>query len=317
MSGPGGAAAWDAALGAAVSPAPLLQSWAWGEVQAASGWRVRRVELGSGRATVFLRGGRRPLGYVPRGPVPPTTAGLEELDGWARSERLSVLRVEPEAGAGLAGDLRRLGFAPAGEVQPSSTLIVDLGGEDELLASFRPKTRYNIRLAGRHGVQVEEGCEPEELARQAAVTARRQRISLPGPEHYARLLETLPWCRTYVARVEGEAVAAILVARHDGRAYYLFGGSDGRRREAMPSYALQFQAMVSAARGGCRDYDLWGLPPEPDRAHPWYGLWQFKTGFGGRLVRYVGCWELVIDPAAALAGRAAGRVKTLARAVRG
>jgi len=89
-------------------------------------------------------------------------------------------------------------------------------------------------------------------------------------------------------------VAAILVARHQGRAYYLYGGSNGRRREAMPNHGLQWAAMRAAAEAGCRDYDLWGVPPGPDRTHPWYGLWEFKSGFNGELVEYAGCWDLVL-----------------------
>ncbi|MGH7775998.1 MAG: lipid II:glycine glycyltransferase FemX [Candidatus Dormibacterales bacterium] len=314
MTPPGGPEAWDEALRAGASPAPLLQSWAWGEVQSRSGWRVGRPQLETCMATVLMRGRGRPLAYVPRGPVPPTSDALEELAGWARRERASVLRVEPEGEEDLGADLRRLGFLPAAEVQPATTLLVELKGRDELLGSFRPKTRYNVRLAARRGVLVQEGAEGEELARQAAATARRQGISLPGASYYTCLLEVLPWCRTYVARVQGEPVAAILVARHDGRAYYLFGGSDGRHREAMPAYALQFEAMAAAADAGCRDYDLWGVPPEPDPSHPWFGLWQFKTGFGGRALKYAGCWDLVLDRSWALASRAGARVRGLAGA---
>ncbi|MGH7903512.1 MAG: lipid II:glycine glycyltransferase FemX [Candidatus Dormibacteraceae bacterium] len=304
---------WDAGLARAASPSPLLQSWAWGEVQAGSGWELERVEVPGARATVLLKGRPRRAGYVPRGPVPATEAALAGLIRWARSRRLASLKVEPEAGFEMDSVLVGLGFAPAAEVQPASTLIVDLAPDSELLASFKPKTRYNVRLAARKGVEVVEGADPDELARQAGATAERQRIRLPGRDHYARLLEELPWCRTYVARAGGEPVAAILVAQHDGRAYYLFGGSDGRRRELMPAYALQFQAMVAAHRRGCRDYDLWGLPPESDPAHPWFGLWQFKTGFGGRPVRYAGAWELVLDPVAARVAAGADRLRGLAR----
>jgi lipid II:glycine glycyltransferase (peptidoglycan interpeptide bridge formation enzyme) len=90
-------------------------------------------------------------------------------------------------------------------------------------------------------------------------------------------------------------VAAILVAHHAGRAYYLFGGASGEKRELMPSYAVQWEAMRAAAQQGCADYDLWGIPPEPDPRHPWFGLWQFKTGFADEVVEYAGCWDLALS----------------------
>jgi len=98
MAGQDPAAEWDAGLARLVTPAPLLQSWAWGELYRRLGWRPERVRLPSGgHALVLVRGGR-PLrwGYAPRGPVPATLATVIELTEWARSEQLAMLRVEPE-----------------------------------------------------------------------------------------------------------------------------------------------------------------------------------------------------------------------------
>ena len=289
---------WDGALRQATgeAPAPLLQSWAWGEVQARSGWRVERLQLdGGGLASVQLRG-RAPLerAYVPRGPVPAGARQLEQLVEWARRRNLARLRVEPDAGPELSSVLRDLGFRPAPQVQPRHTMIVKLGSEEETLASFNRGTRYNIRLAAKRGVTVDEDADAAEMARQAAASASRQGIRLPPASYYGLLLEHLPWCRTYVARAGGEAVAAMVVIHFDGRGYYMFSGANGRHRELKPVYLAQWEAMRAAIREGCRDYDLWGVPPGPDRTHPWYGLWEFKSGFIGELVEYTGCWDLVL-----------------------
>ncbi|MDQ6918522.1 MAG: peptidoglycan bridge formation glycyltransferase FemA/FemB family protein [Candidatus Dormibacteraeota bacterium] len=289
---------WDRRLAelAAPEPAPLLQSWAWGEVQARSGWRIERLELpGGGIASVQLRG-RQPFerGYVPRGPVPPDRQALSELVDWARQRGLARLRVEPEAGAGLASLLRDLGFRAAPQVQPQYTMIVRLGSEEETLAAISRGTRYNIRLAQKRGVEVVEGQDAEELARQSGASAARQGIRLPAASYYRLLLDQLPWARTYVATVEDKPAAAMLVIHYGGRGYYMFSGSNGERRELKPVYAAKWAAIQSAIRAGCRDYDLWGVPPGPDKTHPWYGLWEFKAGFNGDLVEYVGCWDLVL-----------------------
>lgn len=290
---------WDRRLAelAQSSPSPLLQSWAWGEVQSQAGWKIERLELpGPALASVLLRG-RPPFeqGYVPRGPVPAGRTSLEGLVDFARERGLARMRVEPEAGTDLVPVLRELGFRPAPQVQPQYTMIVKLGTEEETLAAFARGTRYNIRLSLKRGVEVEEGRDAEEMARQSAVSADRQGIRLPPASYYRLLLDRLPWCRTYVARVEGEAVAAMVVIHHQQRGYYMFSGSNGKHRELKPVYAAKWKAIQAAIAAGCSDYDLWGVPPSPDRTHPWHGLWEFKSGFSGDLIEYAGCWDLVLS----------------------
>jgi lipid II:glycine glycyltransferase (peptidoglycan interpeptide bridge formation enzyme) len=279
--------------------APLLQCWGYGEVQAAEGWTPERIELGSVVATVLLAGrGIARWAYVPRGPVPADAGAIDALVDWARGRRLARLRLEPEAPSRVAEQLRERGFRPAPALQPQHTLIVPLAGEEEMLAAFKPKHRYNVRLALKRGIEVAVEDDPRELDRQHAQTAVRQGIAAASLRAYERRLRELPDCHIYVARHEGRALAAIMVARFHGRAYYLFGGSTGEKRELMPTYAVQWAAMLDAAAGGCAEYDLWGVPPSEDPAHPWHGLWQFKTGFGGSLVAYAGAWDLVLNPAA-------------------
>ena len=247
-------------------------------------------------ATLLVKGpSAAPEAYAPRGPVPPSRLALEAIVEWARQKGVASLRVEPEMGREIDPVLRELGFRPSTFVQPQHTLIVPLESEDEILANCKRGTRYNIRYAEKNGVTVEVGKDATEMERQARASAGRQGIHLPPRSYYQLLLDMLPDCRTYVAKVDGEAVSALLVVHHDGRAYDLYSGSNGHRRELKPAYATKWAALQGALKAGCADYDLWGVSPGPDRTHPWYGLWEFKSGFGGSLVEYAGCWELVFD----------------------
>ena len=316
-------AGWDAALAgwaraSGLEHAPLMQSSGYAEVQAGEGWRPERVELAGGGALVLVAGrGPARWAYVPRGPVPPAPEAVAELAAWARGRRLARLRIEPDAPEALAAALRGLGFRPAPHLQPPHTMIVSLSADAEaMLASFKPKHRYNIRLAERKGVTVEEVDDATELVRLGAQTAERQRIVAYSGAAYERRLRHLEWCRVYVARHEGEALAAIMVARFDGRAYYLFGGSSHHRQNVMPAYAAQWAAMRAAAEAGCTEYDLWGVPPNEDPTHPWRGLWQFKAGFNGRMVAYAGAWDLVLNPAGVRLLEAADVARRAARRLR-
>lgn len=297
------AEAWDRELSRFASPAPLNQAWAWGQVQARTGWRVDRLRF-AGRApvTVLVQGsGPMRWAFVPRGPVDSSAELLEMLAGWARSAGLARLRVEPEIGPDVRPLLLRLGFHRVADVQPSHTRILSLGSETDMLASLHRSTRYNIGYAEKRGVTVEMGSDAEELARHMAASAARAGVNLPGAPYIRLLLDSLPTSRTFVARHEGDSLCALLVAVHDGRAYYLYSGSNGLKRNLKAMNLAMWCAMRYAAEVGCRDFDLWGIAPDNDPTHPWHGFTEFKRGFGGRDVEYAGTWDLALSPAASLA----------------
>jgi lipid II:glycine glycyltransferase (peptidoglycan interpeptide bridge formation enzyme) len=295
---------WDAELEEKASPAPLLQSWAWGEVQSHAGWRIERVSLpGGAMASVQVRSvALAREAYVPRGPVPATADAVDELIVWARGAEMARIVIEPEAPADLADRLTERGFAPIAQTQPQHTRIIPLGPPEELLKSFRHGRRYNIRAGLRRGVVVREGKDAAELERQSAAVEQRESIHLPNRRYYDLLLEHLPWCRTYVAFKPDtdEALATVLVARHAGRAYSLFAGRSGKHPELMGNDVAWWHAISSAAEASCRDFDLWGVPP-PNSApnHPWHGLGFFKAEFGGHELSYVGAWERILSAAGA------------------
>jgi lipid II:glycine glycyltransferase (peptidoglycan interpeptide bridge formation enzyme) len=238
---------------------------------------------------------------------------------WAlRPEGEGSLRGGGPGGAGLhpgglhAAGLRAAGLRAAGllkapmDIQPPDTVILELGYEEEsLLAAMKAKTRYNIGLAAKKGVQVEEGGTADlpawyQLYRE---TARRDRITLHDFDYYRRQFASAqeggrdggssgtPELKLLLARHEGDLLAGIIVALHGCGATYLYGASSDAKRNLMPAYALQWEAIRLARRRGCLTYDLFGIPPSPDPAHPMHGLYRFKTGFGGRIVNRPGCWD--------------------------
>ncbi len=314
--------AWDRELDERASPAPLLQTWGWGEVQSHAGWTVERVRLAGGAmASVQLRGlGPVREAYVPRGPVPASPDAIGALIDWARATKVARITVEPETPSDFGGVMSEHGFKPAAPVQPQHTRILKLAAPDQLLATFKHGRRYNIRAGERRGVVVEEGKDAAELERQSAAVERRESISLPAKSYYQLLLDELPWCRTYVGRhpQTREALSAVLVARHAGRAYHLFAGRSGAHPELMANDLAWWAAIKAAAEDGCRDYDLWGVPPPgAGPEHPWHGLGFFKAEFGGDEIAYAGAWELVLSEAASrllgLEKKARGGIRGLKR----
>jgi peptidoglycan pentaglycine glycine transferase (the first glycine) len=317
-----GAAEWDRLLEA--QGGSLLQSWTWGELQSRFGWRVERLwydDGASGLCSYQVTATRLPGGtiaYVPRGPVVAAASRplvVEELVRRARARRAIVLRVEPEAPAGDAwGDLLpAAGWKPGPPVQPQVTSLVDLRPPPEQLrATFKPKTRYNLGLSERKGVAVVQSQDAQALARLSAETAQRQGIHLPGADYYGALLELFgpDGARLYLASHADRLLAGILVVRFGRTATYLFGGSADQGRDLMPNYLLHWRAMLDFKGLGCDVYDWWGIPDSPSPSHPWAGLYRFKMGFGGRVVRYVGLYERALRPVAWALERRLRKLKT-------
>jgi lipid II:glycine glycyltransferase (peptidoglycan interpeptide bridge formation enzyme) len=322
-----GADAWDRLL-LEQPEGNWLQSWNWGELQSRFGWTVERLLIGDGRhglcslqrtATLFPGGA---VYYVPRGPAVVEAARLQVLDALerrARSHGGMVIRVEPNARVGdeWPAFFEGRAFVQGTPVQPQATQLLTIDRDPEALkASFKPKTRYNLNLAERKGIKVSGSKDVAIFARLAGETARRQGIHLPGVAYYQAALELFgprDAVRLYLAQHEGDVLAGIMVFRFGKTAYYLFGGSTERKRELMPNYLLHWQAMLEFRALGCDTYDWWGIPEEPASDHPWFGLYRFKTGFGGETVRYVGLYEQVLRPGPLRIERRLQQLKTRIR----
>ncbi len=305
---PLGQAAWDRVL-AERPGGSLLQSWTWGQLQSRFGWTVERLLFDDGtsglcslqRAGSLFPGGARY--YVPRGPAVQAGARdavLGELVRRARGGSGVVLRVEPEGAPedGWPASLGQLGFSPGTPIQPQVTRLLRIDRDPgQLRAAFKPKTRYNLALAERKGITVSRSTDVAAFARLSAETAKRQGIALPGLAYFQSALDLfLPQdaVRLYLAHHDGTLLAGIMVFRFGETAYYLFGGSSLEKRELMPNYLLHWTAMLEFRSLGCTTYDWWGIPNEPKPDHPWFGLYRFKTGFGGETVRYAGLYERVL-----------------------
>lgn len=302
----------------------LLQSYEWGEFKSRLGWRASRVALEEGGkiiagAQVLVR--NLPLGslaYVPRGPVVDSQESLHELMAQlhllARQEGSVFLRLEPDWEGGERGRLlEREGFHRATEsIQPQSTLAVDIEGDlESILNQMKPKTRYNLRLAERKGVVVREGKEEDlgafyELLR---ITGRRDRFFVHSDRYYLEAWRTFVpqgMGRLFLAFYGDQMLAGLMAFAFGHRAYYLYGASSDEHRSLMPNYLVQWEAIRWAKERGCLVYDLWGIPDEvgengepSDFAKRKGGLWgvyRFKRGFGGRVVRTVGAFDYVYSP---------------------
>ena len=194
-------------------------------------------------------------------------------------------------------------------IQPPRTIIVDISGsEDDILARIKQKTRYNIRLAEKKGVVVRGWDDLKSFHKMMLVTGGRDRFGVHSFEYYTQayaLMHPKQMCEILLAEYEGKQLAALFVARHGNRAYYLYGASTDEERNRMPTYLLQWEAMKWAKAHGCGAYDLWGVPDEDEatleanfekRNDGLWGVYRFKRGFGGEIKRAVQAMDKVYNP---------------------
>lgn len=295
----------------------VLQTEPWGRLKARFGWQAERV---NGCLLLFRPA---PLGfsiaYVPRGPQlnwADPAAGLAALTATARRRRALFLKIEPDLPDHPEHQARltALGFRPSPQtIQPRRSIVIDLAGtEDDVLARMKQKTRYNIRLAAKKDVTARAAQGPADLTAFTdlmRMTGNRDHFGVHAPAYYHaayELFQPLGQCALFLAEYAGRALAGVMVFLLGERAWYFYGASSDDERPRMAPYLAQWAGLQWARERGARWYDLWGVPDEDEaaleagfeqRADGLWGVYRFKRGWGGQVVRSVGAWDQVYNPA--------------------
>lgn len=307
----------------------FAQVWEWGELKSRTGWLPLRFGLLEGG---ILRAGmqvlKRPLPggkslfYAPRGPlyrlgdetVLPEL--LAEVRQAARQHGALALKVDPaivQPNAAALAALQAGGFrfspnsdGPFGGVQPRYVMKVELRDtEEELLASFHPKWRYNLRLAEKKGVTVTAQCSRDELPAFYEVlqeTCRRDGFGVRAISYYYDIWDLLiekGLGAMFLGRAEGQIVCGALTFALGAQAWYVYGASSNSHRNLMPNHLMQWEMMKWARARGCSVYDMRGVARETASGEDegaLHGLNRFKRGFGARYMEYLGEFDLVYSP---------------------
>lgn len=187
-------------------------------------------------------------------------------------------------------------------IQPRFVFRLNVEGksEDEVLASFQSKTRYNIRVAQRKGVQVRiEGKEAvADFSRIMLETGVRDGFVVRDQSYFEHMLDNLgEHCRLYMAYSGEVPIAGTIAIRYGDKVWYLYGASSNKYRNLMPNYLLQWNMIQWAIETGCRIYDFRGVSGDLSEDNPLYGLYRFKKGFNGDFTEFAGEFDYVFNPA--------------------
>lgn len=263
--------------------------------------------------------------YVTKGPALDYTDAtlaaqvLAGLEAYARQTRSLFIKIDPDVprhygepqpnqplepqGRMMLELLARRGwrFSPE-QIQFRNTVTVDLAAEPaDLLAAMKNKWRYNISLAERRGVTVRSG-GVEDIPlfyRMYAETAARDGFLIRPEAYYQdvwRQFLGTGRAEMLLASVEDEPAAGLILFIFGRTAWYLYGASTGRQRQLMPNHLLQWAAMCRARELGCTLYDMWGAPDVFAESDRMWGVYRFKTGFGGQVVQGLGAFDYPVYP---------------------
>lgn len=302
----------------------LLQSWAWGELKALSGWSPLRLALWQGNTIVaaaqILRRGAphlplslAHLAYIPKGPVLDWTHPQQShlfltlLNTYLRKHGALTLQIEPGQEIGtpsadlILKQLQHLHASPCRAIQPLRTIILDLAPDEQtLLTQMKEKWRYNIRLATRKGVTTRVASSPDDVRAWYAIyqtTSERDQFGIHTLDYYLQFWKLLAGhTRLLLAEANGTLLAGIFVSLFAGQATYLYGASSNEQRQLMPNYLLQWEAIRWAKQQGAHLYDFWGIPDTDNPDEAMAGVYRFKRGWGGRITQFIGGQEIVYRP---------------------
>ncbi len=288
-----------------------LQSEAWGRFRRAMGIDVVHVhDLPAGEAGWLLTFHAVPftpftIGYFPKGPTV-TQEMLETLEKLGNDKHAIFIQLEPNVASNFKFQISNFKL-----LRPSHhplftryTFVLDLQkSEAELLQAMQPKTRYNIKVAQKHGVVVKEDNSQEAFEtylRLSQETTKRQRFYAHNETYHRRMwaiLQPAGIAKLFTATYQKTVLAAWIVFMWKDTIYYPYGASSREHREVMAPTLLLWEIARWGKKQGHKAFDLWGaLGPNPDEHDPWYGFHRFKQGFNPELVEFIGSYDLILNP---------------------
>lgn len=200
--------------------------------------------------------------------------------------------------------MKRLGARPA-----PMYLSVEFAGvldlkksEEEILAGMRQRLRRALRKGAKNDIQVEKSTDPADIRQfyqiQMETAGRHGFVAFSEDFLTKQFAAFAPHDEAvlYTAKYQGEVLAQNFMIFYGNEASYHYGVSSelGTRLSGAP--LLHMEAMRDARKRGIERYNFWGIVGEDETWHRFYGVSQFKRGFGVTELKYVPAHDMVLRP---------------------
>jgi lipid II:glycine glycyltransferase (peptidoglycan interpeptide bridge formation enzyme) len=299
--------------------ANFLQSYSFGEFHVRMGWPiVRRAAVDEqGRIIAAYTGYVEPARRgrhlaIPGGPLVDAAntkliqALLADISEMARAKRCVFARLRPQWPLSARANqlLRRFGARPAPlylSVQYAG--ILDLThSPDDILAGMRQRLRRSLRKAERAGITIETTTDPAAIKQFYEIelaTAGRHGFVPFSEDFLTKQFSSFAEqgeAVLYVARHQGEILAENFMIFYGHEASYHYGVSTELGTKLSGAPLLHMAAMAEARSRGIERYNFWGIVDPDDTKHRFYGVSNFKRGFGVDELRYTPAHDLIVKP---------------------
>ena len=338
----------------------ILQTWEWGQIKSQYGWKpdyyIKVGAFGKPEAAALILAREQRISkfgpvikvlYLPHGPLLDwknfeiVKETFEYLKKYSKEQKAAYIKIDPQfiisqgidsnnikredKNSDVSGFLEKAGWKfSKQQIQFKNTFWIDLShSEDELLASMKQKTRYNIRLAEKKGVTVRQGTikDFDLLYEMYAETSLRDGFIIRPREYYFSLWRTFlkaGMAIPLIAEVKTEPVGALFLFHFNQKSYYLYGMSRDVHREKMPNYLLQWKAIKLSKSLSCRVFDLWGAPDVYNSSDRMWGVYKFKDGLGGKIIQTLGAYDYPTSKLAyTIIQEALPKLQSITRKIRG
>lgn len=288
----------------------VIQSWQWGEFRKSLGIPLLRYGIFEKNQLVKafqISFHQIPLinkfvGYLPKGPFPDSQLA-EALEQICLDQNCVFIKTEPDSEITTSKKVDRHFKKALKPLFTKYNFVIDLTPtEEELLRSFHQKTRYNIKVAHKKGVEVEVRDDQEALKTYLKLyfdTTKRQGYFGHNENYHTKVFETFSktnQLKFIIASFNNIPLTAWMLLIFKNKLYYPYGGSSHLHRDVMSSNLVAWEAIKLGKKLGLKEFDMWGaLGPDADPKDPWFGFHRFKQGYGGRLVEYLGSFDLVAN----------------------
>lgn len=252
--------------------------------------------------------------FFPRGPVVAKGQDGKELieiflgkvKEFNDNKKLIFSRLEPQIEIGETKNWQA--FKKSIALDPQTTGILDITpSEEELFSSFKPKTRYNIRLAEKNNVKISKNdLSFDDLKTLMEQTSKRDAFNIHPMKYYKVFFENAGKERhglrtdLYCASHEGDTLAVAIVAIFGKKAYYLHGASSDKKKNLMAPHLMHWEIIKDLKKAGTTTYDLWGMNPKDGSRGAEYkrsleGVTRFKTGFNPKEISFAGTLDYIYN----------------------
>ncbi|MBI2463730.1 peptidoglycan bridge formation glycyltransferase FemA/FemB family protein [Candidatus Peregrinibacteria bacterium] len=233
------------------------------------------------------------------------TAFFQFIQSLGKKEGVGFIRISPL----LSNDEKhrnifsRAGFrdAPIHMMHPELSWTLDITpSEASILQGMRKTTRYLVKKAEKDGVEIEVRKDEKAVSIFHEIlrdTVTRQHFVPFSSEYllgeFQSFLED-DHIALFLAKYEGRYIAGAVIVFYGNSAFYHHGASLAAFQKIPASYLVQWRAIQEAKRRNMSLYNFWGVVPEEQKNHPWWGLSLFKRGFGGSSMEYVHAQDFIL-----------------------